>query len=223
MPKFQFLLRAPDDQKHWFFAERFRGRVAERLLACEPERLILHLTEKPPPRLTVIPFKRRPLAMVSVWAEDPAPFERALAGTGDLTGYRVRESTPVAYQRDWPDGRPTPGIGLLTLMNRKPGMSDEAFMHEWHGRHTPKSLRIHPLWHYVRNEPVEPVVRASPHFDGIVEEHFRTRSDLLNPVRFFGGPLRFLPQMVEVGLHVNSFLDARSLETYLVTEIHLKS
>jgi hypothetical protein len=221
--KLQFVLRAPGGSDHAAFGRRARS-LAERLLELDPERLKLSWTERPPPRLSLVPFERRPVALFSIVGAAPAQQIAALlGGAGELSGYRVDEALPTAYRRDWPDGQPTPGAGLLTLLKRKPGLSDERFFHEWFGRHTPKSQRIHPLWCYERNRVEQAVLPGSTPFEGIVEERFRTRAELLNPVRLFGGPLVFLPHMVEVGLHIASFLDMRSMETYLVEELHLKS
>ena len=222
--KLQPARRAAEGIDHARFGQQART-LAERLLALEPERLKLSWTEQPPPRLALVPFARRPLALFSVVGPSPAERIAALLAEagGALSGYRVSEALPTAYRRDWPDGQRTPGAGLLTLLKRKPGLSDERFYHEWFGRHTPKSQRIHPLWCYERNRVEQAVLPGSAPFEGIVEERFRTRAELLNPVRLFGGPLVFLPHMVEVGLHIASFLDMRSMETYLVEELHLKS
>ena len=52
--------------------DRFRERVLEllvpELLARAPRRLTLHLSLDPP-QLSVIPLRRRPLALVSIWQE----------------------------------------------------------------------------------------------------------------------------------------------------------
>lgn len=217
MPKIQLLLRgaSPD---HASFARRVEALVPA-LLAREPEGLKLTFTEAPPPRLSVIPFSRRPVALVSVWAPDgggQGEWARAAALEGaEVTVYHVEESTPVAYARTWPDGERTPAAVLLTVFRRKRGLSDEELIRRWHGRHTPLSLEIHPLFGYVRN-----VVTSSSGapLDAIVEEHFRAREDLLHPHRMFGGPLRMLPNMVRVGRDIAGFIDRSSLETYLTAE-----
>jgi hypothetical protein len=217
-----YLLRASSGTAAPSFANQVMKEIVPALLALDPQRLKVHVPA-PTPRFSLIPFRRDPIALFSLWGEK---FDWAgLLGDrgGKLEGYRVTESVPVAYRRDWPDGQASPGIGLLTLMNRNPSMEYAEFMKEWHGRHTPKSLRIHPLWNYVRNVVEEPLVEGSPRFDGIVEEHFRSRSDLLNPVKFFGGAFWMLPHMVEVGLHVRRFLDMSTMENYLVTEHHIRS
>ena len=220
-----YLVRAPAGLSRQGFAALVMERLVPDLEALRPDRLTIHITDSDPPFLSVIPFKKDLAALVSIGdsaADRAAEWTECMeTAGGTLSGYRVTETVPVTYERNWPDGTPTPGAGLLTLLNRNPKLSYPEFMDEWFGRHTPMSLRIHPMWHYERNVVEEEIVPGSPHFDGIVEEHFRTRADLFNPVRFFGGPLKMLPHMVEVGLHVNRFLDLPSLENYLVGEIHI--
>ena len=63
----------------------------------------------------------------------------------------------------------------------------------------------------------------SQDWDGIVEEHFRKRSDLLNPFRMFGNPLVILYRFYQVYSDTRSFLDYKTIEPYLVEEYHIKS
>jgi hypothetical protein len=70
----------------------------------------------------------------------------------------------------------------------------------------------------VRNVVAAPVLPGSPPLCGIVEEQTRTRSELLDPVRFFGGWPRMVPSMLRVFLDVRGFLDLATIENYLVTE-----
>ncbi|MCZ7682975.1 MAG: EthD domain-containing protein [Sandaracinaceae bacterium] len=217
MPKIQLLLRGAS-LDHASFARRVDA-LAPALLAEEPEGLKLTVTEAPPPRLSVIPFSRTPFALLSVWTRDEGALDawsRAAATEGiDVTAYRVEESTPVAYARTWPDGERTPAVVLLTVFRRKRGLDDEELIRRWHGGHTPLSLEIHPLFGYVRNV----VTRSSgAPLDAIVEEHFRTREDLLHPHKMFGGPLRMLPNMVRVAKDIAGFIDRASLETFLAAE-----
>jgi len=147
----------------------------------------------------------------------------ALSGYEGLRGiYRVEEALPVAYEKSWPDGELTPGVCLLTLFTRKPGLDHATFLNRWHNSHTPLSLRIHPLWHYNRNVVRERLITSSEPWEGIVEEHFRKRSDLVNPFRFFGNPLRIVPNMIEVYNDTRTFLDYNTIETYFVREIIVK-
>lgn len=227
MRKFQLLVRETGRTDQ----QTFRNRILEECLPVleriKPEGLKLSITDLPLPRLTVLPLRKDNLALISVWTVNngiPDIWQQGrLSADLMISGYRVEESTPVAYERHWQDGQTSPGVVLLTLLRQNKKLSYEAFMHEWHGRHTPKALRIHPFWNYIRNVIQETIIPGSPAFEGIVEEHFRTRTDCLNPVRMFGGSLKFIPNMIEVGLHANHFLDLKTTENYLMSEIWVKS
>lgn len=221
MSKIQLLVRAGGDH-HARFAARVDAVLRE-LLAREPEGLKLTITEGPPPRVSVIPFERAPVALISIWSPSAElePWMRIARSEGlDVSGYRVDESYPVEYARTWRDGERTPGVGLLTIFRRRRGLSDDELMRRWHGGHTPLSLEIHPLFAYVRNVVLE---ANGPVLDAIVEEHFRRREELLHPHVFFGGPLRMLPNMARVAADIAGFIDMSSLESFLVGERWIRS
>ena len=113
MVKLQYLLRAPAAESVGAFRDRALACGA-RLLTCGPARLKLTFTAEEPPRLSVMPFRRDRLALVSLWDEGApevvaARWNALLASEGATAGYRVDESLPRAYTRDWPDGSDTPG------------------------------------------------------------------------------------------------------------------
>lgn len=228
MAKVQLLLREGRDVPADVFAARVREEIVPRLLSRDPLRLKVTFTEVDAPRVSVIPFQRGRFALFSVWLRDDEGDASTWAdavdplGRAALAGYRVDESVPVAYERTWADGRTTPGVGILTTFRRKPGLDDATFLERWHGGHTPLSLRIHPLWSYVRNVVLAPIVEGSPPLDAIVEEHFRHASDLLDPARFFGGLGAMIPNMVRVALDIRRFIDLRSMEVYFVSELHVR-
>lgn len=226
MKKFQYIFRDQDSTDTGRFKSRILDDIVPALLARDPAALKVSMTDVPAPGLTVLPLRKDNLALVSVWSEtDKLPDSWKTAGLPGLAiqGYEIDESVPVAYEKDWQDGQTSPGVVLLTLLKQNPRLTYDEFMHEWHGRHTPKAMRIHPFWNYIRNVIKGKTIASSPTFEGIVEEHFRTRSDCVNPVRMFGGPLKFLPHMVEVGLHARHFLDLKLTENYLLSETHIRS
>jgi hypothetical protein len=135
----------------------------------------------------------------------------------------VEEAYPVPYDKAWSDGEPTPSPILLTMLRKKPGISPSDFIERWHEGHTPLSLVVHPLWYYQRNVVCRPVTEGADPSDGIVLEACRTRSDLLNPARFFGGALKMVPNMVRVANDIKGFLDMKKTETFYATEYHLRS
>lgn len=227
MTKYIFLARSPEQVELPAFRSQLFDALVPSLLQLGPAKLKINLTEPASPRFTVLPLKRTNLAMISVWdsqADRAKHWQSDMASTGwEVNGYQVTESTPVAYGKEWKDGELSPGIVMLTLMKKNTRLSHEQFMKEWFGHHTPMALRIHPLWNYIRNVVDSLVVDGSPAFDGIVEEHVRKRRDITNPVRFLGGPLRAIPNMIRVGLHANKFLEISATENYLLTEYHIRS
>ncbi len=106
----------------------------------------------------------------------------------DVSVFKVEEAIPIGYQKDWEDGTVKPGICLFTLFNKHKDLSQEEFLNRWHNGHTPLSLKIHPLWNYNRNVVLEKVAGAEETCGGIVEEQFKKKSELLNPLKFFGHP-----------------------------------
>ena len=227
MAKYIFLVRSPELLERKIFKSRIFDKLVPGLLDLDPEKLKISLTETERPRLTILPLKATGLVLVSVWGELDGDIERWQAEmtsiSGGVVGYRVTESTPVAYEKDWEDGNASPGTVLLTLMKKNAKLSYEQFMDEWFGHHTPMALRIHPLWNYTRNVVESVVIEDSPPFDGIVEEHFRSLGDITNPARFFGGAFRMLPNILKVYRHTNKFMKISATENYLLTEYHIRS
>lgn len=223
--KWMYVLRG-NGESHQAWSRRMRNEVSRRLLALEPSKLQLTVTEAPPPKLSLFPFKGRPIAIFNVFdeAEQPSRFTEVLvSAASSVSGYEVEEAYPVAYHKAWSDGEPTPSPILLTLLRRKPGIGTEEYIRRWHGGHTPLSLEVHPLWYYQRNVIRQPVTEVADPFDGIVLEACPTRADLLSPARFFGGPLKMVPNMLRVANDIQGFLDMKKTETYYATEYHLRS
>ncbi len=183
----------------------------------------LLLTENKAPSFSIIPFQKKKIAVLSVYYPKEASIEYAQDVEG-LTGhYLVDEVLVVSYQKTWGDGEVTPGICLLTLFKKKKDIDYGTFIKRWHEGHSPLSLKIHPLWHYNRNVVKEELSGSQEWYDGIVEEHVKERSDLLNPFKFFGGPLTIIPNMIAVYRDVRSFIDYGSIKSHLVHEYIYKT
>jgi hypothetical protein len=220
MDKLQFLLKAEGQVSYDTLAEDLHARIVPRLAALSPAGLNVVWTNEAPPRLSLTPFRRSRVALISVWTEDTAQaFVRVLEEFPyQLSGYRVRQAIPRAYERDWPDGERTPGVGMLTLLRRKRGLDDQTFFHRWHDVHSVHTLELHPIWNYSRNVVMDAVVPGSPGVDGIVEEHVRHRAELLSLFGFFGGPVVGLWTALKVAREVFAFIDLRTIEVWLVEE-----
>jgi hypothetical protein len=223
MNKEIYLIRGTDPESYQEFRSRIFSMLSDLIKDIDPEALKFTITEKAPPRITIIPFRRTKIAAISIRKSNPLPVDKLLKAEGFYGAYRVTEALPVAYQKNWKDGEQTPGACLLTLFTKKKSIDYETFIHRWHNGHTPLSLRIHPLWNYDRNVVNEGLSENSKWFDGIVEEQVKNASDLLNPFRFFGNPLIIIPRMLMVYSDTKSFIDYPTMETYLAAEYHMKT
>ena len=207
--------------------EQFTNRILELAKSISQNEQVsqirINYTAVQPPKMSVIPFKRDKVAAVSVYFSDINNGIFLKGEPGFSGGYRVEEVLPVAYEKSWEDGAKTPGVCLLTLFQKKKNMDYGMFIHRWHNGHTPLSLKIHPLWNYNRNVVKEKLTDDSYEWDGIVEEHFRTSSDLLNPAKFFGNPLVMIYNMLRVYFDTHSFIDYKTIKPYLTSEIWIKS
>lgn len=223
--KWIYVLRG-QREGHAAFARRMRAEATQRLMPLDPVKLAVTVTEAPPPKLALFPFKRDPVAVFGIHDghDDPSRFTEALNDLGaSVSGYAVEESYPVEYQKSWRDGEATPAPILLTFLHKKPGLGTDDYIRRWHGGHTPLSLEIHPLWYYQRNVIREPVVQGSEACDGIVLEACSTRADLSNPARFYGGAVKMVPNMLRVLKDIQGFLDMKKVETFYCTEYLLRS
>jgi len=223
MEKIMFLIKGSPDETYAQFKNRVFQSLHDLVNTEKPVAVKLVITDLPPPKISVIPFRNQKIASVSVWQNNSAFPELVLKIQGLSGAYKVTEALPVSYQKNWKDGEPTPGVCLFTIFKQKKGISYDTFIDRWHNSHTPLSLRLHPLWNYSRNVVTEKLTVTSAEWDGIVEEHFRTKSDLINPFKFFGKPLTIVQNMLEVYKDTNAFLDYKTIETYLATEYHILS
>jgi hypothetical protein len=223
MRKEMYLIRGNEKEDHRSFSDRILALANIIAQQTKPDALSVTLTQQSPPKISVIPFKKSKIAVFSVNKEDHDAVRLLKEAEGSSGAFTAEEALPVSYEKTWPDGNPTPGACLLTLFKRKPGIDYDTFINRWHNSHTPLSLKIHPLWHYNRNVVVQKISDHPDWFDGIVEEHTRTRQELLNPFKFFGNGLEIPGNMISVYTDTKSFLDYKTIETYLVTEYHILS
>lgn len=223
MRKEIYLVKGIQDETYQQFSNRILLLANTAGKDKEVVELKIVFTHEAPPRLSVIPFKKNKIAAISILSRKEESYELLLNEPGFSGVYLAEEALPVVYTKDWDDGTTTPGICLLTLFRQKKGIDYNTFLHRWHNGHTPLSLKIHPLWHYNRNVLKKKLTNSSAEWNGIVEEHLRTRSELLNPAKFFGNPFIMVYNMIRVYFDTKSFLDYKTIEPYLTAEIHVKS
>lgn len=222
MQKTISILRGADGESYDAFHARIRKSIEE-LKSSNIEKLHYTITLELPPKRSVIPFRKDKIALVSAAGADAAFLKTLEEEQGYSGSFQVTEALPIAYEKNWNDGEVTPGVCLLTLFRQKKGLDREKFLHRWFNGHTPLTLKIHPIYHYNRNEVTGTEGNPPVLFDGIVEEHCRTEADLLRPMKFFAKS-GFAPiNMVKTWFDVKSFIDYKSIETYLVREYQVIS
>lgn len=222
MQKVISIIRGKGEESYEEFHGRIK-RIVTEVEALKPAKLHYTITLEKPPGGSVIPFRKDKIALISVHGVDDKAFD-FIKKTEGLSGtFKVTEALPIAYEKDWADGEATPGVCLLTLFRQNPKIDYDTFMDKWYNGHTPLTLKIHPIYHYNRNQVNENLGDSPVKYDGIVEEHCRTRKELMNPFKFFAKS-GFAPvNMIKTYFDVKSFIDYKSIETYLVVEFHVKS
>ena len=187
MEKEIYLLSSTPDEKRAEFVRRLKGDLLALCSSPELKALWFTVTEPALPRFHVIPFKRDLLAAVSITTSGGGFASRFASYSGLFGGYRVHEALPVSWKRDWPLGTATPGLCLLTLFCKKKGLDQSVFFDRWYNGHTPLTLKIHPVSHYVRNEVIG---TAIPREIGVNTSHLPYKTALcgiwpvLTPILF---------------------------------------
>lgn len=212
------IIRGSKEESYEVFHSRIKDLIGQIDQGQSITYIHYTITLQPPPKRSVIPFRKDKIALISVKGEFENVSRIFNSAEGFSGSFTVREALPIAYTKNWPAGEATPGVCLLTLFRQKKNIDKETFIDRWHNGHTPLTLKIHPIYHYNRNEVTETAGDPAVLYDGIVEEHCRTEKELFNPFKFFAKS-GFAPiNMIKTYFDVNSFIDYKSIETYLVQE-----
>ncbi|HMG40473.1 MAG TPA: EthD domain-containing protein [Acidimicrobiales bacterium] len=139
----------------------------------------------------------------------------AWGATPDLglhAAYVVDEVIQRDHGRPGPAGGPTPGIKIVYLVERTPGLTVEQFVDHWRNRHGPLALRHHVgATRYVQNAVTARLAAATGDpVVGLAELHFASAHDLVT--RMYDSP----EGMRAIGDDVARFVGAAA--GYLVTE-----
>jgi hypothetical protein len=221
-------------------AELMLGRVGEELLALDPLRLTIDVwdpaSDIPAPVPT--PEGETPLhGLVSIWldaVDRREPFERVLEAAADrLAGYSVVESLYRDYggnqwsaPRSWPDGKRSPGVLTVALLQQHPALTFEEWITRWHTRISPITEAIQPRTRYVRNAVFRPLTAAAPPVAGIVEEAWPSLDHVTDPMLFYcadGDPERMNANVTQMIEEINAFVDLSTLRSVTMSEWILKS
>jgi len=122
----------------------FFDRIHEEAMLLLADKLLTGvsytITEAAPPKISVIPFQKKKVALITVRKKGEEHLGQLLKLPGFDGDYAVTEALPVVYDKTWPEGEKTPGVCLLTLFKMKQGIDRQTFLNRWHNSHTPLSL-----------------------------------------------------------------------------------
>ena len=130
--------------------------------------------------------------LLSVWLDsyqDSPELARLLerAPVVQSASYLVCESVPQAYGdvMTWPEGETSPGLSIVTMLDKPAGTDEKVFYSYWHELHRVTTAECHPFASYVRNEVARAVTDGAPRYRGIVTESSPDVQDFLDPHRFY--------------------------------------
>jgi hypothetical protein len=176
-----------------------------------------------------------PLDRAGLRSRDPVPWHGVSHRWGDMasssdatkqmapvvdaaSGWRVEETVVWDYDRDWLDGRPTPGVKFVSLVAKRPELSMEEFA-ERYLRHASVAREHHGgCWKYVQNVVRGPVTLPPGKIvHGVSELWFRSVDDLVE--RLYTRP----GSTDAVRADTSGFVDFSNTVSILVQESWIRS
>jgi hypothetical protein len=158
-------------------------------------------------------------ALASVWLDS----YQDLPELGAEGAWLVCESVPQPYGDafTWEAGARSPGLTLVTLLDKPAVVSEDEFYRCWHGLHRLTTAECHPFTSYVRNEVARALTSAAPRVRGIVTESAPDVQDFLDPHRFYvtgGDPDRLRANSKRVLDEILQFIDLDTIQTAPMSE-----
>lgn len=190
MIKLMFFCRRRPDVSHETYADRLlRGHVPL-ALAHHPTMLgyVVNVVEAVPPgwppldsigELTFATFEDFSERLYDD-AQGREAVERDVAGfLGGAVPYVATEHVQKSDPGGAAVGTRSPGVKLVCPVRRRHGMTHDAFVEHWLGRHVPLALRHHPgLSKYVTNVVKGRLSEEGEDLDGVAELHFPSEAVL---------------------------------------------
>lgn len=228
MEKLCYVLWKPETTAPADFAAELRGPVAARIARSSLGPLSLLVADEATEPVAKARIQRTtpPIAgMFSLWLDSldaRGGVEDALApATARFAGFLVTESVPIENRTHRAGaGERTPGITMLSLLERPARLPEDEWLRIWHERHTPLAMEIQCTYLYVRNVVVRALTPGAPPWAGLVEEGFPSEA-VTNPMLWYkaGGSQEKLRENVGRMLaSVRAFLDIERVESLPMSE-----
>ena len=240
MEKLIYLLWTPEGQSPDQTSKMLLGECAPRLLELGPRMLSMNINDSDAdvPAPVPTPEGEQPLAAeVCIWLDcldRRQPFEEVLQRAGcRMAGYLVTESLYTDYggnehgkPRDWPDGKRSPGVLTVNLLQKLERLTYEEWLDHWYGTMSPVSEKIQPRMRYVRNAVVRPITPDAPPLKGIVDEAWPSAAHITDPMLFYGakGSKERMEENIKRIFEASAgFIDMDSFRAATMSEYLLKS
>lgn len=157
--------------------------------------------------------------LLSLWVDSYQDLDVASLRVHPSTAhaYLVTESVPQPYGDafTWHEGERSPGLSMVTLLDKPAATAEADFYRAWHGLHRLTTAECHPFTSYVRNEVVRPLSDGAPSYRGIVTESAPQVEDFTDPHRFYvsgGDPDRLRRNQRRVVEEIVQFIDLGTMQ-----------
>jgi hypothetical protein len=228
MEKLCYLLWKPASQSGEDFAEALRQEAAPALLGRGAAGLSLLAADAAAESVQAARITKMadPLAgMAGIWldcVDEHRAIEAALRPhVTRMAGYLVTESVPLRNTTESaPTGSRTPGITMLSCLEKPERLAFDEWISVWHERHSPLAMEIQCTFRYVRNVVARALTPEAPPWRGIVEEAFPTAA-VTDPSLWYkaeGDPRKLRENLGRMVASVKAFLDLDRVESHPMSE-----
>ena len=163
--------------------------------------------------------ERRLTGLLSLWVDSyqDLDLDSLLVVPPRGHAYLVTESVPQPYGDafTWPEGERSPGLSMVTLLDKPAAATEADFYRAWHGLHRLTTAECHPFTSYVRNEVVRPLSDGAPAYRGVVTESAPAVEDFTDPHRFYlsgGDPETLRAHQKRVVEEIVQFIDLATMQ-----------
>jgi hypothetical protein len=161
--------------------------------------------------------------LASLWLDSYQDLPSFLPAGTVSHAWLVCESVPTPYGNamGWREGDRSPGLSLVTLLDKPAGVDEAEFYRSWHVLHRATTAECHPFTSYVRNEVARALTPGAPPLRGIVTESAPDEQDFLDQDRFYvsgGDRERLRANQKRVAGEIVQFIDMDRIQVAPMSE-----
>lgn len=228
MEKLVYVLWRPSAVEPADFRDQLIDKLAGELRAHDARGLAINVADElvaHAAKARITQLDPPPAATVSLWldsADERGPCEDAMRRLSDpLVGYLVVESVPLRNTtRPAAAGEPTPGVNMVTCIEKPERIGYDDWIAHWHGHHRKVALETQCTFLYIRNVVVRALTEGAPPWLGIVEEGFPSDA-VIDPMLWYraeGSRERMKANLERMMDSCKRFLDFDRIESHPMTQ-----